>query len=371
MTVQAEGGSSDLGSATGLATRAMERIRAARKLALSSRARPWLVGVTALVFVMLAVGSFRALPDEGRTAQPALIAVLVLVTTPATLALNGLEYRFMGNALGHRVSFGHAMRVSLVASIANYLPAPGGIAVRTAALKRRGSTVRSAVSINAVAGLVWAGVTGLAAGGAMLTDTRLAGRATAAAALGAVVLVAAALWLRRQGAGWRGRFQQLLLIELCLVLLSGLRVWISLAALGQSTGIGAAIAISGSTVLAAALGIFPAGLGLREVLAGGIAATVGVPAAAAVAATAVERVASQVGMALTALVSGVRFSDLRGGGETGESGENAGVESAEPAVANGNGGHAGPPSMPAPAPRAGLVTPPEHQPPDTTRTRGM
>jgi hypothetical protein len=102
------------------------------------------------------------------------------------------------------------------------------------------------------------------------------------------------------------------------------------------------------------------------VLAGGIAATVGVPAAVAVAATAVERVASQVGMALTALVSGVRLSDLRGGGESGED-----AESAEPAVANGNGDHAGSSPVPEPAPRVGLVTPPAHHPPDTTRTRGM
>jgi CubicO group peptidase (beta-lactamase class C family) len=55
------------------------------------------------------------------------------VRTPLTLALNALEYRFMASRLGHRVGFRGALRVSLIASIANYLPAPGGIAVRTAA----------------------------------------------------------------------------------------------------------------------------------------------------------------------------------------------------------------------------------------------
>lgn len=292
-----------------------------RTVAGRPRVRPWLFTITALVFLALAVASFRALPDEGRAARPALVAVLVLVTAPATLALNALEYRFMATRLGYRIGFAHALRVSLVASIANYLPAPGGVAVRTAALKRQGSTVRSAVSINVVAGLVWLGATGLVAGGVMLSNDRLAGRATAAAALGAGAVLVAALWLRRGGGHWRGPFRQVLLIELAMVVVSGTRVWLSLAAIGQPAGLGASIAISSSTVFAALLGIFPAGLGLREVLAGGIATAVGVPAAAAVAASAVDRVASQVGMAGTALVAGVRRRDLTAGGGAAGSGD--------------------------------------------------
>jgi uncharacterized membrane protein YbhN (UPF0104 family) len=311
-TLQASAGVRDTTASSGGVGRTRRLVRATRELAARPTVRPWLVVATALAFVVLAVGSFRALPDEGRSAKPALVAVLVLVTTPATLVLNGLEYRFMGRTLGHRIGFRHAMRVSLVASIANYLPVPGGLAVRTAALKRRGSTVRSAVSINAIAALVWAGITGLAAGAAMIADDGLVARAWAAVAVGAAAVLASLVWLRRAGGGWRRRFGVIFVIELGLVLLSGLRVWISLAAIGQPADVGAAIAISGSTVLAAAVGIFPAGLGLKELLAGGIAAAVGVPAAAAVAAAAVDRVASQIGMALTALVAGVRLSELRG-----------------------------------------------------------
>jgi hypothetical protein len=291
---------------------------AARQLAARPRVRPWLFAATALVFVTLAVTSFRSLPDDGRSAQPALVAVLILVTTPATLALNALEYRFMGSRLGHRIGFRHALRVSLIASIANYLPAPGGVAVRTAALKREGSSVRSAVSINAVAGLVWLGSTGLVGGGAMLADDRLAGRAAAAAALGVVAIVTALVWLRRGGGDWARMFRQILLIELAVVLVSGARVWLSLAAIGEPADFGASIAISSSTVFASLLGIFPAGLGLREILAGGIATAVEVPAAAAVAASAVDRIASQVGMAVTALVIGVRRKDLSAPGDPDE-----------------------------------------------------
>ena len=286
-----------------------------RGLASRPRVRPWLFAATALLFLALAVTSFRSLPDEGRSARPALVAVLVLVTAPATLALNALEYRFMASRLGHRIDFRHAMRVSLVASIANYLPAPGGVAVRTAALKRQGSTVRSAVSVNAVAGLVWIGSTGLVGGAAMLADDRLAERAAAAIVLGVLAIAGGVFWLSRGGGDWPRLFRQILLIELAVVLVSGTRVWLSLAAIGQPADFGASIAISSSTVFAALLGVFPAGLGLREIIAGGIATAVEVPAASAVAASAVDRIASQVGMAVTAVLIGVKRQDLKSDAE--------------------------------------------------------
>jgi uncharacterized membrane protein YbhN (UPF0104 family) len=292
--------------------RAIAAVGSVPEAAKSRRLRPWLLAIAGLVFVALVVASFRSLPDEGRSARPALVAVLVVVTAPATLILNAFEYRFMASRLGHRVGFRHALRVSLVASIANYLPAPGGVAVRTAALKRHGSTVGSAVSVNAVAGLVWLGATGLVGGGAMLANGDLAGRATAAVVVGAWAMVAAAVWLWWGGGDWGRLFRRILVIEVAVVVVSGLRVWLSLAAIGQPAGLGASIAISSSTVFAALLGIFPAGLGLRELLAGGIAKAVDVPATAAVASSAVDRIASQVGMAGTALFTGVRGRDLSG-----------------------------------------------------------
>jgi hypothetical protein len=268
----------------------------------------------AAVFVAMAVGSFRALPDEGRSGNLWLVAVLVLVTTPATLVLNALEYRAMAHALDHRIRFDSAVRVSLVASLANYLPAPGGVAVRTAALKRAGSSVGSALWINAVAVAIWAGAAAAGAGTGMLTATPRAVTGTVIATAGVAAIVAAALVVhRRAPTRWRETFSALFLVEVGLVLVSGLRVWISLAAIGQATNPGAAVAIASAVVIAALVGVFPAGLGLREGIAGGLAAAVGVAAAAAIAASTVDRVASQIGMALCAPLLGVRWRDIAGG----------------------------------------------------------
>lgn len=291
----------------------MRVARGAQQFAARPSVRPVLLGVTAVVFVALVVLSFRALPED-RAVKPGLVAVLVLVATPSTLVLNALQYRTMAAALDHRIDVRSAMRVSLMATLVNYLPipAPGGIAVRTAALAKRGSTVRSAISINAITGLLWAGLAAVAAGLALLAEPDLATGGGVTAAVGSL-LVAVSGWLvRRIGTRWRRVYVEMLVTQAALVLTSGLRVWLSLAAIGQAASLGAALAISCSTVIAALVGIAPAGLGLREAIAGGLAAAVTVPVAAAVAASAVDRVAAQVGLLLCAPFTGLRWRDIRG-----------------------------------------------------------
>ena len=308
-TVPADGFADDM---PGLLGRAARVAGTARRFAARPSVRPWLLLGAAAVFVAMAVGSFNALPDEGRSGNLWLVAVLVLVATPATLVLNALEYRSMAHALDHDIDFDAAVRVSLVASLANYLPAPGGVAVRTAALKKEGSTVGSALSINAVAVVIWAGSAAAFAGIGLLAGTSRLGAGAVATVAGVAAVAGGGLLLRRQRADWRRNFLRLFLVESGLVLVSGLRVWISLAAIGEATPLGAAIAIASSTVIAALVGIFPAGLGLREGIAGALAAAVSVPVAAAVAASAVDRVASQIGMALCAPIMGVRWRDIVG-----------------------------------------------------------
>jgi uncharacterized membrane protein YbhN (UPF0104 family) len=295
--------------------RLVEHLRAAQRFASRPSVRPLLLVITAAMFVVLVVGSFRALPDD-RTIRPEMLAALVLVATPSTLLLNALQYRVMASALDHQIGLRSAMRVSIAATLVNYLPipAPGGIAVRTAALARQGSTIRSAISINAVTGLLWAGLAGVIAGAALLAEPDLARRGAIVVVGGAAAVAVSGVMVRRTGPRWRRTFVEMVLTQAGLVLTSGIRVWLSLAAIGQPASLGAALAISCSTVVAALIGIAPAGLGLREAIAGGLAAAVDVPVAAAVAASAVDRLASQVGLLLCAPFTGLRWSDVTGKG---------------------------------------------------------
>jgi hypothetical protein len=315
-----------------LLARATRLARAVQQVGSRPSVRPWLLGATAIAFVALVVLSFRALPD-GRDVRPHLLAILVLVATPSTLVLNAVQYRTMAAALEQHIGLRSAMRVSIVATLVNYLPipAPGGIAVRTAALARSGSSVRSAISINAVTGLLWAGLAAVLAGAALLAEPGFAGRGAVTAAGGLGVVGLSGVLVRRTGPRWRRVFVEMLVTQAALVLTSGLRVWLSLAAIGQPESLGAAIAISCSTVIAALVGIAPAGLGLREAIAGGIAAAVDVPVAAAVAASAVDRVASQVGLLLCAPFTGLRWREVTGRSQADEPGDDAIVAADDPA----------------------------------------
>lgn len=276
--------------------------RRVKEVASRPSLRPWLLGLAAVTFVAMTVVSFRSLPESGRSAQPLLVAVLVVLAAPATLSLNALEYRAMAASLGHQVGMVPAMRVAMTASLANYLPAPGGVGVRTAALKGRGSSVGSALSINAFAGLMWMAVAALIAGVmlAMIGSVVWGGGLIVA---GMAILVGLVLWVRR-GGGTHSEvtYVRLLLVESAIVVMVGLRLWVALAAIGQAAGAGRALVISSSTVLASAIGIFPAGLGLREALGGGLAVAVDVPVAAAVAAMAVDRMCGQGGLAVCAVL---------------------------------------------------------------------
>jgi uncharacterized membrane protein YbhN (UPF0104 family) len=283
---------------------ATDRLRRAESALIGARAwasrpknRRWLLLIAFAIFAVLAIISFRNLP-EGVELRPWFMVAIAASVLSTTWLLNALEYRSIAKAAGHRVTFDTAVQVSLAASVANLLPAPGGVAVRTAALKLEGSSVGSALSVNAVAGMIWIGATAVLVGLALLTDPAFTARGAAVITAGAIVLVGSIMALRRLGPPWRRVFVELLAIETCIALAAALRVGLAFAAIGQPVSIAAAVTIASATVLAAAIGVFPAGLGLREALAAGLAVTVQASAAVAVAASAVERVSALAGKAL-------------------------------------------------------------------------
>lgn len=271
----------------------------------SPRARRILVAVAMVVFLAVSIPSFASLRD-GQALNLAVLPLLVLVTTPLTVLANSAEYRVMGAINGHRIPWRDAVQLTVLATLANLLPLPGGVVVRTQALRNRGSTYKRALSANLAAGLAWIGC-GAAAVGALLVP-RSGERLLATGLLigGAALLAAVAVLLRRADpAGARSHFARLLVIETGIVTVCAVRLWLAFTLIGLSAEPAQAVAISGSVIVAAAIGIFPAGLGLREALAGGIGVAVAVPATQAVAATAADRVAAQLGLALIAGVLAV------------------------------------------------------------------
>jgi hypothetical protein len=261
----------------------------------SARSRQWLLACAFVLFVVISVLAFRALPDGVRL-RWGVLPLLVLVTTPLSVLANAAEFRVMGAINGHDIGWLSAARLTVIAGAANLLPLPGGIVIRTQALRKAGSSYRHALAANAAAGLAWIGMGSLAIAVLFVRDRRLA--AALLMVVGLACLVAVRAILHRIDRATSTRYlAQLIVIELATVVVSGARIFLAFRLIGLTASAAQSIALTASQIVAAAVGVFPAGLGLREALAGGIGSAVHLPLSASVAATAADRIAGQLGLA--------------------------------------------------------------------------
>jgi hypothetical protein len=172
---------------------------------------------------------------------------------------------------------------------------------------------------------------GLLAIGALFVATgerRLAG----VVMLVLAVVSVAGLWLmlRRTDGAVAGRhLLRLLVVELATVAVSAFSIELAFAMLGFDVTLAQDVALAGAVIISSAIGIFPAGLGLREALAGAIGAAVDLRAAEAVAAIAAERVAILLGMAV---VTGALLASWRSGRDQLHDLRAEGLAGDEPAV---------------------------------------
>lgn len=254
----------------------------------------------------------RSLPDIERLAWwgPAFVA---LVGYPIQLVWMGSQYRMSAWLAGVDVPLAKAVPVAIVSAAANLLPLPGSIVVRTAALKREGVGLMSATASSSVVGLAWLAVSCLMSGifvASIRLELALVAWLLAAAGAGLV-------WLGMKQTTRLGERSKALLRAAVLGLLmastSAMNLWVMLNALGVDVSVAQTVAVSTSAVLATSLGFFPGGLGLREVLAGGIGAAVGMPAGVAVVGVLVIRIVSLSILLVASLIIGSR---IRSGGST-------------------------------------------------------
>jgi hypothetical protein len=224
----------------------------------------------------------------------------VAAVAPATLILNTLEYVVAGRLLGHAVRTGEALRVTILSTAANLLPLPGAVLVRTQALSDLGSGYAGAFRSTGTVGIGWLATSFLAAGSlqAATGDPRLG---SLLLGLGLLAL-AGAILLARRFPHWRRWLAAVVLLEGTFVVVSAARLLFALHALGVACSVPQAVVLTLASALASAAGVFPGGLGLRELLAGGLAALVAIPPAAGAVGAVLDRV---VGLAVLSLAAGM------------------------------------------------------------------
>lgn len=279
----------------------IERLLSLRRVGSSSpRARRILFGLTTVFFVAVVVLSVRALPEiEGGLRWDA-VALIAVPTYLVVLALMAMQYVVSARIGGLHVGFRAAAPVAVLSTAANFLPIPGAVLMRAGAMQREGVSAGRALGSAALVGLSRLGGAGVLAAATLA----LAGRwtaATVAIGVGAAGTAAYALGVWRLAQIDRTRILMLgLAVGLAMAAVSSIALWLATVAMRSAVDPAQATAISSSGALADAVGVLPGGLGLRESLAAGIAATTGTAAAVGSVATLIVRFVSTVMLAVSA-----------------------------------------------------------------------
>jgi uncharacterized membrane protein YbhN (UPF0104 family) len=293
----------------------LERLAQRRSGRLSPRTERIALALSVAIFIGAAYVAFRALPDVDLRWVPLLIAGIGGV--PATVILNAMEYQASGRILDHRIRFVTAVKVTVVGSAANLLPIPGSVIVRVKALSGMGSTYLSAVSASAAVGGIFVGITVFIAGLAQFfVELYVLAVAWTAAGM-AIMAVGYALLRRGTGPGRAPRLAlRVAIIEAVLVLLGGVRLFLILLGLGFEPHYAQAVGLIVAGAIATAIGFFPAGLGIRELLVAAVSPLVGISAAAGLAAAVVDRLFR---FSIMGVIAGTLAFRLRGGAGFGTS----------------------------------------------------
>jgi hypothetical protein len=223
-----------------------------------------------------------------------------VLLAPFTSALNALEFSISARILERRVPFLEALRIALFATAANLLPLPGAAIVRVGKLKHMGAKIGGAVSSTVLMGLVWLGIALVIAGVALVA------RGTAPAGVlffggGSATLALSWFLLTRHvtDPGRRRRLAAAIVgVEVLFVLMGALRLYIVLVAIRAPVEPSQALVLNVSGALAATVGIFPAGLGLREGIAAALAPLVGLKPAHGFFSGAMNRILGMAGNGL-------------------------------------------------------------------------
>lgn len=253
----------------------------------SGKSRALASAVAVLSLGALLVYSARTFPSTSGVRWNLLVTVGI-VGPLATIWVNAKEFQLQARVLGQNIRGYPAIRVSVLGTTANLLPLPGALVVRTRALAAESGLKRSA-GVGASTGIIWLAVSLGLSGVGLSTFGR--GELGAVSLLSGAILLGAGLAAGRALGADAKTLGLLILAETALATTGAARLYLILIALSVDVSASQAISLTASSALAGAAGVFPAGLGIREALAGLLASVVDLPAAVGVAATAIDRFA--------------------------------------------------------------------------------
>lgn len=228
--------------------------------------------------------------------------------------LNGLINVYTFRSLDANLPFKEGFFLAASATLANQLPLPGGIVARGVYLKHS-YHLSYAKYFSATLALFFCSISLSGVTGAIIliiwtvwkhtqmSLILLLGFLAMAASIAVFLLPVKKIklppkiqkWMKQAVEGWEIiRSNPMLLakilgLQLGFILLFATRQWVAFTMLSQNIAFGQAILLSAGSILTQVISFAPGGLGVREAIVGGIAAILGFPLSASVAAVELDR----------------------------------------------------------------------------------
>lgn len=264
-------------------------------LSLVTRTREWArkpkirfrLKVIALTAVLIgAVWSVVTLDLTWSQIQPGYLLLNLLALAPINLYLAALAFQINGQAIGHAIPLPQSLLTVSTANVAELLPLPGGALVRGAALVDAGASVADSTKIVVLASLLtlFISLTASLAALGVLSDPAWLWLATLSGLGFLTVLVLAARFVSPRD------LSAMVAVRLVTLVLTVVRIIVAFATLGISISWIESTLYAIAPTLGATVAIIPAGFGLNEAIAAGLAALIASSAASAFLATALNRV---------------------------------------------------------------------------------
>ncbi len=244
--------------------------------------------------------AWRNLELDWRALAFAPLLINLCVVAPLILLVAAVTLRLSARVLGLEIAFPTSVATVAHANVAELLPIPGGAIVRGAALVQAGAGMKDSARIVMITAVLTLAIT---LGFSALAFVALGHPVGWILAAGAFAAAGASAWMLFGQAGARLTLA-LIGVRLLTLALSIWALWLSFRALGHGAGVLEAAMLSVSAVLGSAASIVPAGLGINEAIAAGLATLIETSAAAAFLAVALNRVTGlAAGAALTAIMA--------------------------------------------------------------------
>jgi hypothetical protein len=224
------------------------------------------------------------------------LTILLFAGIPLMTALNAVEFQLMSRVARTPVGWSEALETTIYASAANMLPIPGSIVARIAALKIRGTTIRTGSMVTALFAGIWGG-TAFCYSGTWLAFMGHGILGIAFLVAGICLFGLCFLAAVRLGTPIP-LLTQAFAIRFATTLVEITRQMLAIWSLGAAIGFGEASIFAVCGFVGNTMSVVPAGLGIREYIVAALSPLIALPPAVGFLSAVVNRMASMIGLAV-------------------------------------------------------------------------